>query len=72
MVVIMLAKALPTTTSLHLRWPEPIFIRIGYVFEWRFFGKNDLTDFYYFWILIKELWNFNGKCYLFSCTPPIM
>ena len=50
----MLAKALPTTTSLHLRWPEPIFIRIGYVFDWRFFGKNDLTDFYYFWILIKE------------------
>ena len=32
----MLTKAPQTTTSLDLRWPEPIFIRIGYVFESRF------------------------------------
>ena len=40
MVVIMLTKAPQTTTSLHLRWPEPIFIRVGYVFESRFSARK--------------------------------
>ena len=32
-----------------LRWPEPICMLVGYVFEIAFFGRNDLTDFYEFW-----------------------
>ena len=32
-----------------LRWPEPIYMRVGYVFESRFSAGKNLTDFYDFW-----------------------
>ena len=32
-----------------LRWPEPIYIRDGYIFLIAFFIKEDFADFHYFW-----------------------
>ena len=34
--------------AMALRWHEPIYMRVGYVFESGFFGRNDLTEFYEF------------------------
>ena len=34
---------------LDLRWPEPIYMRVGDVFDLRFFRMKDSTDFYDFW-----------------------
>ena len=38
-----------TGIKLLLRWPGRTYMSVGYVFELRFFGRNDLTDFYDFW-----------------------
>ena len=47
------------------RWPEPIYLRVGYVFWIGFFGRNDLTDFYDFCILNKEWLNFKKMLFIF-------
>ena len=33
----------------NLRWPDPIYMRVGYVFQSLFWGRSGLTDFYDFW-----------------------
>ena len=48
-----------------LRWPEPIYLRVGYVFWIGFFGRNDLTDFSDFCILNKEWLNFKKMLFIF-------
>ena len=50
----------------NLRWLEPVYIRVCYVFESRFSGETiNLTDFYVFGILNKEWWNLKKIIFIF-------